>query len=447
MRIAIANWSRQCVGGAETYLQILVPELHRNGHEVAFLSEQDPPAEGEKITLPEGAKAWSVSHLGGDRALAELESWKPDLVYSHGLLDPTFEARIVELSPTVFYAHNYYGTCISGNKRFERPIVKPCSRTFGWGCLVNYYPRRCGGLNPATMWKQYAKQRDRLNLLPKFHGIIVASEHMRAEYLKHGVNSSRVHLIPHPVRRGCDLDEITCGDSSYFTTFGATQSDKESHFTKTDPAVEIDQRPWRLLFAGRMTSLKGGLTLLDSLPLVARSLQCPLQLTFAGDGPDRKLWERHAITIKALHPAVSIQFVGWASEDRLRALFVDSDLLVVPSVWPEPFGLVGPEAGCYGVPAAAFDVGGISDWLIDGINGYLAPGDAPNAGDLAEAIIRCLRDPATYLRLREGALRVAERFVMQRHLHSLLPILEKATARGQGIGPREEIPAAFIDLG
>ena len=50
-----------------------------------------------------------------------------------------------------------------------------------------------------------------------------------------------------------------------------------------------------------------------------------------------------------------------------------SRLLVVPSVWPEPFGSVGMAAARCGVPAAAFAVGGIPQWLHDGVNGHLAP--------------------------------------------------------------------------
>ena len=75
-------------------------------------------------------------------------------------------------------------------------------------------------------------------------------------------------------------------------------------------------------------------------------------------------------------------------------LFQESDLLVVPSIWPEPFGQVGPEAGLYGVPVAAFAVGGTPSWLTDGVNGLLAAGDPPTAAGLAESIVGCLADPA-----------------------------------------------------
>ena len=51
------------------------------------------------------------------------------------------------------------------------------------------------------------------------------------------------------------------------------------------------------------------------------------------------------------------EFTGWVRPSRRTDLMRGADLLAVPSVWPEPFGLVGVEAGCVGLPAAAFDVG------------------------------------------------------------------------------------------
>ncbi len=105
------------------------------------------------------------------------------------------------------------------------------------------------------------------------------------------------------------------------------------------------------------------------------------------------------------------------------------DLQVVPSLWPEPFGLVGPEAGLRGVPAAAFSVGGVPDWLIDGVNGYLAPGDPPTATGLAEAIVRCLRDPSEHAELRKGAVKIAEQFSIKSHLVALMDVFEHVAAR------------------
>src|SRR2546423_8225430 len=40
-----------------------------------------------------------------------------------------------DVAPAVFFAHAYYGTCISGAKTFKRPTVTPCDRRFGPKCL------------------------------------------------------------------------------------------------------------------------------------------------------------------------------------------------------------------------------------------------------------------------------------------------------------------------
>jgi glycosyltransferase involved in cell wall biosynthesis len=105
-----------------------------------------------------------------------------------------------------------------------------------------------------------------------------------------------------------------------------------------------------------------------------------------------------------------------------------ADVLVVPSVWPEPFGMVGIEAGSVGLPAIAYAVGGIPDWLIPGVSGESAPGERPNPQQLAEAIVRALGDPDHHQRLRIGAWEVARRFSPEAHLERLLPVLKAAAS-------------------
>ena len=74
---------------------------------------------------------------------------------------------------------------------------------------------------------------------------------------------------------------------------------------------------------------------------------------------------------------VSVEFAGWLQKDALTLRLASTDVVVMPSLWPEPFGLVGPEANRRGVPVVAFATGGIPEWLHDGVNGCLAPGDPP----------------------------------------------------------------------
>jgi glycosyltransferase involved in cell wall biosynthesis len=178
-----------------------------------------------------------------------------------------------------------------------------------------------------------------------------------------------------------------------------------------------------------MTDLKGGTVMLDALPQIAQALGGPLKATFVGDGPARIAWQLRARHIQSRYQSLTIEFSGWLDGDLLVAATEVCDLLVMPSVWPEPFGRSGPEAGLRGIPAVAFAVGGIPEWLIDGVSGHLAPGDPPTVAGLANAIVKALKDPDHYEALRRGAREQAQSFSLGSHITSLLQILEASASR------------------
>jgi glycosyltransferase involved in cell wall biosynthesis len=398
MRIALVNWSNRRFGGTGSYLSTIMPALHAAGHEIALWHEVDTPADRPVLPLPATAPVWSVSALGLPAAVDQLRSWQPNLLYAHGLLDPSVERQALDIAPAVFFAHDYYGTCISGLKTFTRPIVTPCDRTFGWRCLAEYYPRRCGGLSPVTMIRGFSVQRDRHHLLSRYAAIVTHSTHMQREYEKHGFATTRV------VRYCTDTTEPT---------------------SSSDGANRVQPDVWQLLFVGRMDRLKGGGVLLDALPDVARRLGRAVHLTLAGDGPARASWETQATEICRREPGVQVEFPGWLAPETLDELYARSNLFVLPSLWPEPFALVGLEAGRHKLPTVAFDIGGISDWLKSGVNGVLAPGDPPTVQGLADAIVTALQSLETSGRLRCGADLVSQTFTFDEHVRLLLRVFEE----------------------
>jgi glycosyltransferase involved in cell wall biosynthesis len=388
MRILIASDFGGIVGGRETYLHNVAPLLQLAGHDVRFAFEQ--PAAAEMPAIVRGL----VWRLPVD--FDSIAAWVPEVAYVHGMSDPNVERSIASRWPTAYFPHGYYGTCVSGTKCHTRPAIEPCQRTLGLGCLAAYFPHGCGGNNPLTMLRRYWVERRRCANLALFRAVLVASRHMQIEYRNHGVAAERLHLTP-----------LFPGDVS------------------PDPAPPVDRAlTGQILLVGRLNAVKGGRLLIDAIDLARQQLKRPLELVVAGDGPEREVMERAAAAVN-----LPIRFVGWVDPMRRTQLMREADVLAVPSLWPEPFGLVGIEAGCVGLPAAGFAVGGIPDWLEPGVSGESS--DSLTAAGLANALTRALNDPAHWQRLRIGAWEISHRFSRQTHLGQLESILQRCAQDGR----------------
>ncbi len=404
MRVALVAHSERRVGGAEAYVGAIVPALERAGYDVAtwFEGAYGP---GDPI-FPSNASRPSWTAAGNPAAaLRALAAWRPHLVFVHGLQSVVTERAIVGIAPAVAFAHSYYGTCISGSKCHEFPRTTPCSRTFGVGCLARFHVRRCGGLSPVTMIEQFDRQRRRLHLLGAYSRVVVASRHMAREYERHGLGG-KVRVVGLP----------------------APEAAKGALRTRTTDT-------WRLLYLGRLETTKGAHLLLEIAALVAQAAQHPVQLDIAGEGSLRVEIERRATELGGRTTNLAVRFHGHLSPDGCARLIAASHLLLVPSCWPEPFGLVGLEAAVSGVPAIAFDVGGIRDWLDDGRTGVLV-GGPPDHRRFAAAVVRLLADPAGLGAMGERAREHARRFAMDRHVERLTSVFAEVAPVGTKVETR-----------
>ncbi len=398
MRLLIVNHHRTLVGGVETYLGAVMPELAAAGHEMLFLHEVGAEEPGLPIPMPKGVEAWAAGPL--EETMARLRKWGPEAVYLHAMHDLDLEGALIGEFPAVAFAHGYYGLCISGTKTWKRAPARPCGKAFGWKCLGYFHLMSCGGSSPVTMARDFARQSRQLGLLRRCEAVLTHPGPMEREYLAQGIARERLVAAPHFVE--------------------APKLEARGHGLGEEA---------RLIFVGRFDELKGGGLLIEALPRGAEGLKRTTRLDLVGDGPAAGEWK--AAAGRARSERVKIDFHGWMPREAKDGLVAESDLLVAPSVWPEPFGQVGLEAAALGVPAVAFDVGGISAWLRDGVNGRLAPGEPPTSEGLAEAIRKTLGNPDEYARLRDGAREVAGEFSAGRHVGALNATFEMAVKRRQ----------------
>ncbi len=390
------------LGGVETYLSTLLPRLAQD-YKIAVLASGAAVPEAETFT-----SLRPLWYAHDARTAENVAAWRPQAVFNHGN-DPALQRQILtrlpSLSghtgspplPALFFAHDYSGFCATGTKMFAAPAPAVCSRNLNAGCLLRHYPRRCGGLNPITMGRDYRRQRALRSQINAYAGFVVASDYMKNELVRQGLAPERIHVAPYPVP-------------------------EELRPQSSRPGNPVSA-PFRLLMLARLTPGKGGAELILALREASQLLQRPLELTIAGDGPELPRLRRLAAQCR-----LNVHFPGWVGPQSRRELLAGAHLLVVPSIWPEPFGMVGLEAGAIGIPSVAMASGGIPEWLVPGVSGELAPLLSPYWPGLAQAIARALALDRHYAALCQGAREQAHGFTMQAHWDRLHPVLQSLFA-------------------
>ena len=134
-----------------------------------------------------------------------------------------------------------------------------------------------------------------------------------------------------------------------------------------------------IVMAARPALWKGYLVLFEALSKVKNNFQCVL--IGAADG-NQKFQQQLINRIIKFNLEGKIKLVK--SSRDIQAAMILGDIVVMPSVTPEPFGRIIVEAQALGKIPIAFDHGGASETIIDGKTGFLA--EANNASSLAEKI-------------------------------------------------------------
>lgn len=374
-------------GGVQQYILSVARLLAEHGHQNAVLYTED-----SSETIRDGGwPAYCIDPRAGVSAQMQrvLDLERPDVAYVHHVAYPAVIEDIGSRLPSVAYVHGFTAVCPGLGKYFRRGDVV-CERAFGVGCVPMHYLRRCSAArHPRTlqrMMRNTAALKQALLQLPR---LLVGSQYMVALLIQNGFSSGQIgtlppHFIP---------------DATVLTY---------------EPPAEVHS----LLYAGRLEIEKGFPYLLHALTQLPEHVH----LVVAGDGTQRRRYEELA---REFGLATRVEFLGWLNTAGMLERYRQAALVVLPTICPESFGKSGVEAHSMGRPVVAFNVGGVSDWLQDGVNGSLVP--PRDVSGLARAIMDLLSNPARSAAVgRNGQRMVGERFRASEHLNDLLQAFEKA---------------------
>lgn len=134
--------------------------------------------------------------------------------------------------------------------------------------------------------------------------------------------------------------------------------------------IDVNENVKNVLMLGNFSDNKGQLKFVEAARIVKEAIGT-IHFTFIGNIYDNdyfKLCEKKIKDYK-LEDYVSF-YHGINNASEYIELF---DVVVVPSMYDESFGLISVEAMSQGVPVVAFACGGIPEVLLDKCDGYVVP--------------------------------------------------------------------------
>lgn len=196
-------------------------------------------------------------------------------------------------------------------------------------------------------------------------------------------------------------------------------------WVKSRPLVRSHDGPLRLLFVGQVAEHKGLHRILEEWVLLPPALREHLLLTVVGRVFSSEYKERILSVVAAGGIGDLLEFREHIPSESLPAVYREHHVLIFPSLWEEPMGIVPIEAMASGLAVISSGRGGSSDFVTDGTDGLLFDPDVN--GDLARQLERLLNDPMLRQRLGKAARkRVEESYVFDHTIDRIESSLKRA---------------------
>lgn len=394
------NFEDGTVGGTQTFTRNLAHALVDDGHTVAVLCQGERDHE-ERIG---GLQVFRVRppslRLAGDRRWAYLVN--QSLAIQNPAVAPKVARALHEFRPDVCHVHML--------RRLTPAVLGPLRRHRRTAVVQTVH-------EPFSLWnfnafqredspdKLYTKRPPAVSLFTWYHRRLSAT-------VDHVCAPSNSALAPYLA-------------DGYFEAVPRTIIANSVPFEWGDPLLAAMQRlssraagdaRTRFVFIGRLDHYKGVRTLLDAFGFLDEPAA---RLDIAGEGVLAHEVAQHA------RRDPRIAFHGAVEGEQRRQLLRDVDVLVCPSTWAEPFGLVVLEAYAAGLPVIVARSGALPELVGDGETGLIV--EAASANALAAAMRRLL-NPAGRHRMSLRAATRSWSFRPEKFLTDQLAVYHHALA-------------------
>ncbi len=360
MRILIVNtfYYPNMKGGAEQSVKLLAENLVKHGHIVGVFCID---SQENELSVEDYNNVKVFRHTSGDfelykfsydkKNISKLQKIRQKLIcYNNKKTIDEFEDLLLKFKPDVVHTNSTYG--------MSYHIWKTAYKK---GIPVVHTIRDTGIVSPVT----YGHSVNSIVL--KLHRTYVKKY---SSYVSAVTAPSTYTLSTSLVNnnfRNATVKECI---------FNSVVVDKEALLTTLERRKKWDSDIIKFMFAGRLVEIKGVKHMLEAFDTL---VDYNVELHICGDGELLDYVEKKASKNRR------IIIHGKLANNELAKVYDECDVMIVPSIWPEPFGRVLIEGNIHGLPVIASNCGGMPEIIANTNAGIIY-----KSGDIVE-LSNCMK--------------------------------------------------------
>ncbi|SHF66822.1 hypothetical protein SAMN02745218_02835 [Desulfofundulus australicus DSM 11792] len=337
MRIAMLHWAfPPIIGGVESHLAMLCPELNRYGCQVSLLT--GATREGDMEYTWRGLKIYR-------HRLMDLNSLdEKELVNRKNDIRRLIVKFIQQVHPDIIHAHNmhYFSpvhleALLEAKRRWGIPLILTAHNVWS-----------------DSLWEEMCRYAS------EWDAVIAVSHYIKQELVKAGFPEDRITVVYH----GIDLER--------FRPPGEEDLQKVRETYPEIAGKRVIFHPARMSYdKGCHISIKAFQLIKEQFPdtmLVLAGTEKTVD--WGSKQPEHVSRIRNLITETGLEKDIFIRFFPW---DEIPLMYQAAEICVYPSCFEEPFGLAMLESLATGRPIVVSRAGGMPEVIQDGVNGFVVP--------------------------------------------------------------------------
>ena len=372
------------ISGVAVVTELLADHLAAAGHEVSVFAPSfryatlpDPTYEAFSVlrlkSIPNPfRKGFRVAFFPRSDVLRAVRDIRPDIIH---LQDPT----------------SVCGNLLRAAEQLGIPVI--VSNHFSLDYVISYFPY-------LSMFHSSIRAR-LMRYLVRFYNrcdhVLCPTQTIKRELEKWGITTPI-----EAVSNGVDLER--------FYSYSSPATVRVKYHLPPGPLA---------LYVGRIDKDKSLDVLIRAVPLVLSRMDAHFVLVGDGDevGKLKAMVEDLGLERK-------VHFLGWINHDSqdLPEVYQIADVFAIPSAI-ETQSIVTLEALASGLPVVAADGGALPELVKDGDNGYLFP--PGSEADLAEKIVRILRDEDLRAHMRKNSLEIVSEHQIEESFARIAAIYEE----------------------